>query len=72
MALEVRKKERETAQSLVRRFTQRVQRSGILLKVKKNMFKKKEKSEQMQKRQALRKEELKQKYQKLQKLGEVK
>ncbi|PIP25117.1 MAG: 30S ribosomal protein S21 [Candidatus Nealsonbacteria bacterium CG23_combo_of_CG06-09_8_20_14_all_36_12] len=69
MALEVRKKERETAQSLVRRFTQRIQKSGILLRARKTRFKKREKSEKMKKRAALRREEMKRKYEKLQKLG---
>ncbi len=69
MALEVRKKERETAQSLVRRFTQRIQKSGILLRARKTRFKEREKSEKMKKRAALRREEMKRKYEKLQKLG---
>ena len=71
MALEVRKKERETSQSLARRFTQRVRRSGILIRARKNRYKKKEISEQIQKRKALRKVELRKKYEKLQKLGKT-
>jgi len=71
MALEVRKKERETSQILARRFTQRVRRSGILIRARKNRYKKKEISEQIQKRKALRKVELRKKYEKLQKLGKT-
>jgi ribosomal protein S21 len=69
MALEVRKKERETAQSLVRRFTQRVQKSGILLRARKKRFFTSKISETAKKKKALRKEELRKKYEKLEKLG---
>jgi hypothetical protein len=69
MALEVRKKERETSQSLVHRFTQRIQKSGILLRARKIRFRERGKSEQLKKRAALRREEMKKRYEKLQKLG---
>ena len=72
MALEVRKKERETAQSLVRRFTQRVQKSGILIRARKTRFYKSKISKAAKKKKALRREELKKKYEKLEKLGEAK
>lgn len=71
MALEVRKLEKETSQSLVRRFTKRIQQSGILLRARKIRFKEREKSEQMKKRAALRREELRKKYEKLAKLGKI-
>ena len=71
MALEVKKQERETAQSLVRRFGRRIQQSGILLRARKTRFKVRPKSHQAKKRAALRREELKKEYQKLKKLGKL-
>lgn len=70
--LKVTKKERETSQSLVRRFTQRVQKSGILRWARKRRFFIRPKSQQIKKRAALRKEEIKKEYEKKRKLGEVK
>ncbi len=72
MPLEVKKQERETSQSLVRRFSRSVQQSGILVRARKTRFKERKKSEQMKKRAALRREELKKKYEKMKKLGELK
>ena len=72
MVLEVKKQERETSQSLVRRFSRRVQQSGLLLRARKSRFKKRRKSEQMKKRAALRREQLKKEYERLKKLGEIK
>jgi len=69
MALEVKRKDRETTQSLLRRFTKNVQQSGILLRARKNRFKERKKSQQMKRRSALRREEVKKEYEKLKKLG---
>jgi len=69
MTLEVQKKDRETAQSLIRRFTQRVKRSGVLIRARGNRFRKRVKSKQMKKKSALRREKLKKEYKKLEKLG---
>lgn len=69
MALEVKKKERESSQNLVRRFTKRIQQSGLLVRARKTRFKKREKSKDMRKRAALRREELKKEYERLEKLG---
>ena len=71
MPLEVKKQNRETSQSLVRRFGRRVQQSGILLRARKIRFKERPKSEQMKKRAALRREELRKEYERKQKMGEV-
>ncbi len=70
MALEVKRKDKETVQSLLHRFTRNVQQSGILLRARKTRFKERRKSQQMKKRAALRREEIKKKYEKLKKLGE--
>ncbi|MBA7596481.1 hypothetical protein ES703_03453 [subsurface metagenome] len=71
MVLEVKKQERETAQSLVRRFGRRIQQSGILLRARKTRFRKRPKSRQAKKRAALRREELKKEYARLKKLGKL-
>jgi len=69
MSLEVKKQERETPQSLIRRFTKRVQRSGILVRARSGRYRKRPKSRQMKKRAALRRQELTKEYQRLKKLG---
>jgi len=69
MPIEIKKKTKESPQSLIRRFTQRVQRSGLLIRARKNRFRIKQKSKQMKKRTALRREELKAQYQKSRRLG---
>lgn len=69
MALEIRKKERETSQSLVRRFTKSVQQSGILVRARKTRFRVRKKSDDMQKKAALRRIKMKKEYEILKKLG---
>lgn len=59
MALQVTKKEKETSQNLVHRFTKTVRQSGILLQVRGHQFHKRAKSALAKKRSALRREELK-------------
>jgi len=71
MALEVKKKERESSQSLVRRFTRRIQQSGILLRARKTRFRERKKSKDMKREAAIRREEMKKEYEKLKKLGKV-
>ncbi len=71
MTLEVKKQNHETSQSLIRRFTKAIQQSGILLRARKVQFKEREKSEQMKKRAALRREEKKKEYERLKKFGKI-
>ena len=71
MPLEVKKQGRESSQGLVRRFSQKVRRSGILLEVRKRQFKSKKKSRQLSKRSALRREKKKEEYEKLKKSGKI-
>jgi len=52
--LEVRKKEKETSQNLVHRFTKTVRQSGILLELRKKQFHKRAKSALAKKRSAIR------------------
>jgi hypothetical protein len=70
MALKVNKKEKESSQSLVRRFSKRLKKSGILLRARKLRFKKRKKSNQLKKRAALRREEKRKEYERMKKLGQ--
>jgi len=72
MALEVTKQERETSQNLIRRFSRKVQQSGILFRARKIRFRTKKKSGQMNKKAALRREKTKRGLEKLKKLGRAK
>ncbi|MDD2696589.1 MAG: hypothetical protein PHE52_00310 [Candidatus Pacebacteria bacterium] len=69
MAVEARKQERENSQGLIRRFSKKVQQSGVLVRARANRFFKRSKSPEMSKRAALRREKLKKEYEKLKKLG---
>jgi hypothetical protein len=66
---EIKKQERETNQSLIRRFTKRLRDSGILKAAKKSTFHHREKSGPMQRHIALRKIEKRAEYERTKKLG---
>jgi len=72
MAIEVTKKERETSQNLIRRFTKRVKQSGLLMRVRKGVDKQRPKSRNLKNRAALRREEKKKVYEKMVKMGVIK
>jgi hypothetical protein len=72
MALEVKRKEKETSQNLVHRFTKVVRQSGILLEVRSKQFTKRGKSDLAKKRSALRKVELRAERKKADKLAKPK
>lgn len=72
MVVQVRKKEKETSQNLVHRFTKTVRQSGVLLQVRGGQFHKRAKSDLAKKRSALRREELKIERAKLSKLSKPK
>jgi ribosomal protein S21 len=69
MPVEVKKSERESSHGLIRRFSKKIQRSGVLLRARAGRFRKRQKSKEMRKRAALRREKLKKEYEKLKKLG---
>lgn len=71
MPLSVKRQTRETSQGLIHRFSKKVRRSGILLRARSNRFRKRPKSRQAKKASALRKTELREKYEKLKKLGRM-
>lgn len=72
MVIQIKKQSKETSQGLVRRFSRRVQKSGILRRARNIRFRKRAKSEQLKKRAALRKVELKEEYKMKIKMGEIK
>jgi ribosomal protein S21 len=69
MPVKVTKKEKETVASLIRRFQKAVQKSGILIRARERMYRDRNLSEEKKKRRALRREELRRYYEKLDKLG---
>jgi len=69
MPVKVTKKEKETVASLIKRFQRAVQKSGILIRAREKMYRDRNLSEEKKKRKALRREELKKYYEKLDKLG---
>lgn len=69
MALEIKKKEKESSQNLVRRFTKSIKGSGILIRTRKAAFRERKKSKEMKKKAALRREEIKREIVRLKKLG---
>ncbi|MCD6500911.1 30S ribosomal protein S21 [bacterium] len=71
MPLRVNRQGRESAQSLIRRFTQKIKKSGILLEARKRQFRQRAKSKQLKKKSALRREKKRQEYEKLKKLGKI-
>ncbi len=72
MPLEVKKQERENTQSLIRRFTKAIKRSGILKEARKRRFRQRPLSEKTKKNNALRKLKLRKEYEKKDKLGLIK
>jgi hypothetical protein len=71
MPLKTKKQAKESTQGLIRRFSRKMRKSGILIEARKKRFVKREKSTQLKKRAALRKNELKEKYEKLKKWGRL-
>ncbi len=69
MAVEVRKKDKESTGSLLRRFSRRVQQSGVLLHARRGRFFQKDKTKRQQKASALRREQLRSQRKELIKLG---
>ena len=67
--IEVRKKEKETSESLIRRFSRRVQQSGVLVRARRTRFKNEEKSKTEKRQEALYKVKIRKEINKLKKLG---
>lgn len=69
--VEVKRKEGETPESLLRRFTKRVQQSGVLIRAKKNRFYERPKNKRAQKEDALRRKALREEREYLRKIGKL-
>jgi small subunit ribosomal protein S21 len=69
--VEVRRKERESLESLIRRFNKRVQQSGTLYVARKARFFERKKSRNLQRQSAIRSSELRAERELLKKLGKL-
>jgi len=69
--IKVEKNNNESTANLIRRFTKRVQGSGIIPRMRGNRYFKREKSGNVNKSAKLQKLERKEKYEKLLKLGKI-
>jgi len=67
--IEVKKKDKESSENLIRRFSSRVQQSGVLLRVRKNRFRREDKSKIEKRNEALYKIKIRKEIDKLKKLG---
>lgn len=69
--VEVRKRDGESAESLIRRFTKKLQQSGKLLRVKKGKYYQPPKNKRQLKVEALRRKELRETKEFLKKIGRL-
>ena len=69
MPLKVQKQGKESSQSVIRRFTQKIRKSGILLQARKKQFKKRPKSKPLLKASALRRDTKKREFVEARKMG---
>ncbi len=67
--IQVKRKDRETAESLIRRFSRRVQQSGVLKQVRKLRFRAEEPSRDKRRAGALYKVKIRKEISRLKKLG---
>lgn len=69
MPIKIVRRPKESSQDVAKRFSKTVKKSGILLEMRKKAFKIRAKSDKVKKKSALRRIELRKKYEKLKKLG---
>jgi ribosomal protein S21 len=69
MAIEVRKKEGESIQSLIFRFTKKIKQSGILNEARKRQFKERPQSKLKKRRSAMYRADKQKEFEKKRKLG---
>lgn len=67
--IEVKKKDRESSESLIRRFSRRVQQSGVLVHARKSRFRTEDKTRREMIAGAIYKEKVKKVVNKLKKMG---
>ena len=70
--IEVTKKERESTQSLIKRFTRKIRQSGVLYVARSKRFKSRPQSKLQKKQDALKKAKKTKYFEYLQKLGKIK
>lgn len=66
--IQVRKKDRENAESLIRRFSRRIQQSGVLMQARRTRFQNDKKSKLKQREEALYKVKIRKEINKLKKM----
>lgn len=69
--IEVKRKENESVGSLLRRFSKKVQQSGLLIQARNSRFKEKSKSRTERRKSALRRNQLVVEKERLRKLGKL-
>lgn len=69
MAVEVKRKPRESFGGMLRRFTRKVQLSGILLSARKSRFQRRKRSKGLRRKDALYREKAKKERERMEKLG---
>ncbi len=69
--VEVKKKEKESSESLIRRFSKRVQQSGVILRARNVQFREKKKNKRKIKEDAIRRHQIRQKKEYLRKTGQL-
>ena len=67
--IEVKRKDRESPESLIRRFSRRIQQSGVLMRARKTRFRVDEKSKREMREGAMYKLKVKKMVNKLKKMG---
>lgn len=67
--VEVEKKDKETSESLIRRFSRQLQQSGVLPHARKLRFRSKKKSKRQLRQEAMYKEKVRKEVDKLKKMG---
>lgn len=71
MPVEVQKRDNESSESLIRRFSRKVQQSGVLLQARKVRYYERKKSKKRVREEAQRRSELQAERERLIKLGEI-
>ncbi|MFA6184368.1 MAG: hypothetical protein WC682_04695 [Parcubacteria group bacterium] len=66
--IQVRKKDRESSESLIRRFSRRIQQSGVLMQARKSRFQSAKKTKIKQRKEAMYKVKIRKEIDKLKKL----
>ena len=67
--IEVRRKEGESFDSLLKRFGRKIQQSGVLIRARKIRYHARNKSRNLRRRSALRREELRREREEMKRLG---